>query len=237
MLWAQTLALVRCLGQKWLEKSVNARVSLENRAWPLFILFILFSTLRRLDDADYSVMIPVPFAEHVFPCHSAAGVTIGQNQIHIALRAQNHSTEESKVNVKIKQLVYISKATEPFTAASLKDLTAVANTNNAKLNVTGCMAYASGYFLQLLEGDSGTVDSLYRKIANDTRHKGTKLLLEQTVDEDKRLFGKWFMSSFNVDTQSDFPDELKQSITQIIYDRTAIIPVHRLFMEFRKYLG
>ena len=52
----------------------------------------------------------------------------------------------------IKQLVYISKATEPFTAASLKQLTDVANTNNAKLNVTGCMAYSAGYFLQLLEG-------------------------------------------------------------------------------------
>ena len=99
------------------------------------------------------------------------------------------------------------------------------------------MAYASGYFLQLLEGTAETVDSLYRKIAKDTRHKGTKLLLEATVDEDRRLFGKWFMSSFNVDTTADFPDELKHSITEIINDRKAIVPVHRLFMEFRKYLG
>ncbi len=137
----------------------------------------------------------------------------------------------------IKQLVYISKATEPFTAASLKQLTDVANANNAKLNVTGCMAYSAGYFLQLLEGSAETVDSLYRKIEKDTRHKGTRLLLEATVDEDKRLFGKWFMSSFNVDTTVDFPEELKQSITEIINDRKAIIPVHRLFMEFRKHLG
>jgi hypothetical protein len=139
--------------------------------------------------------------------------------------------------MKIKQLVYISKATVPFTAESLKELTVVANTNNAKLNVTGCMAYSSGYFLQLLQGKAETVDSLYQKIERDTRHKGTKLLLEDTVDEDKRLFGKWFMSSVNVDTRVDFPDELKQSITEIIYDRKAIIPVHRLFMEFRKHLG
>ena len=139
--------------------------------------------------------------------------------------------------MKIKQLVYISKATAPFTSASLKELTGVANANNAKLNVTGCMAYSSGYFLQLLEGNAETVESLYRKIEKDPRHKGTKLLLEATVDEERRLFGKWFMSSFNVDTMVDFPEELKQSITEIINDRKAIVPIHRLFIEFKKHLG
>lgn len=139
--------------------------------------------------------------------------------------------------MKIKQLVYISKATVPFTSASLKELTELANNNNEKLNVTGCMAYASGYFLQLLEGSDETVDSLYRKIEKDNRHKGTKLLLEARIDDDKRLFDKWFMTSFNVDTRADFPEELKKNITEIIRNEKAIIPVHRLFMEFKKYLG
>ena len=139
--------------------------------------------------------------------------------------------------MKIKQLVYISKATVPFTTDSLKELTEVANVNNEKLNVTGCMVYASGYFLQLLEGSAESVDILYRKIEKDDRHKGTKLLLESRVDEDRRLFDKWFMTSFNVDTTKDFPEELKKNITQIIRDQKAIIPVHRLFMEFKKYLG
>ena len=119
----------------------------------------------------------------------------------------------------------------------LKELTDVANANNEKLNVTGCMVYASGYFLQLLEGSAESVDILYRKIEKDVRHKGTKLLLESRVDEDRRLFDKWFMTSFNVDTTKDFPEELKKNITQIIRDQKAIIPVHRLFMEFKKYLG
>ena len=139
--------------------------------------------------------------------------------------------------MKIKQLVYISKATVPFTTESLKELTEVANANNEKLNVTGCMVYASGYFLQLLEGSAESVDILYRKIEKDDRHKGTKLLLESKVDEDRRLFDKWFMTSFNVDTTKDFPEELKKNIAQIIRDQKAIIPVHRLFMEFKKYLG
>ncbi len=139
--------------------------------------------------------------------------------------------------MKIKQLVYISKATVPFTSASLKELTDLSNRNNEKLNVTGCMVYASGYFLQLLEGSDEKVDGLYRKIEKDTRHKGTKLLLESSIDEEKRLFSTWFMTSFNVDTRADFPEELKKNITEIIRDQKAIIPVHRLFMEFKKYLG
>lgn len=73
--------------------------------------------------------------------------------------------------------VYISKATEPFTSDSLKELTEIASNNNKKLNVTGCMLYASGYFLQLLEGNSKSVDTLYHKIEKDSRHKGTKVLI------------------------------------------------------------
>ena len=139
--------------------------------------------------------------------------------------------------IKIKQLVYISQATAAFTPASLKELTDLANANNASLKVTGCMAYSSGYFLQLLEGKAETVDSLYQKIEKDTRHRGTQVLLEATADEDKRLFGKWFMSSINVDATVDFPEELRLSIKEIINDRKAVIPVHRLFTEFGKYLG
>ncbi len=137
----------------------------------------------------------------------------------------------------MKQLVYISKATEPFTSDSLKTLTDLASSNNKKFNITGCMLYASGYFLQLLEGNSKSVDALYHKIEQDSRHKGTKLLIEKEVEGDKRLYDKWFMTSFNVDTQADFPDELKQNIQAIIHDTHTKIPVHRLFVEFKKYLA
>lgn len=137
----------------------------------------------------------------------------------------------------MKQLVYISKATEPFTTASLKALTEIAVTNNKKLNVTGCMLYASGYFLQLLEGNNTSVDTLYHKIEKDTRHKGTKILLENELVDDRRLYDRWFMTSFNVDTQADFPAELKKNIQEIISDTSSKIPVHRIFIEFKKYLA
>lgn len=137
----------------------------------------------------------------------------------------------------MKQLVYISKATEPFTSESLKALTDLASTNNKKLNITGCMLYASGYFLQLLEGNSKSVDTLYHKIEKDSRHKGSKILIENELETDKRLYDKWFMTSFNIDTQADFPAELKNNIQAIINDTNTKIPVHRIFVEFKKYLA
>lgn len=137
----------------------------------------------------------------------------------------------------MKQLVYISKATEPFTSASLTALTEVASSNNKKLNVTGCMLYASGYFLQLLEGNNSSVDTLYQKIEKDSRHKGTRILIEKELEDDRRLYDRWFMTSFNVDTQANFPAELKKNIQEIIEDTNTKIPVHRIFIEFKKYLA
>lgn len=137
----------------------------------------------------------------------------------------------------MKQLVYISKATEPFTPDSLKALTEIASTNNKKIDVTGCMLYASGYFLQLLEGNSLSVDTLYHKIEKDSRHKGTRILIEKELDSDRRLYDRWFMTSFNVDTQANFPAELKKNIQEIIDDTNSTIPVHRIFIEFKKYLA
>lgn len=136
----------------------------------------------------------------------------------------------------MKQLVYISRGTVPFSAEDIRKLTEISNNNNMSRGITGCMVYASGYFLQLLEGDQDEVDSLYKKIQQDTRHKNSRILIENEVDESKRLYGKWFMSSFNIDAVTDFPEELKQSINNIINGKTGI-PVHRIFMEFRKYLA
>ena len=137
----------------------------------------------------------------------------------------------------MKQLVYISKATEPFTSDSLKALTELASSNNKKLNITGCMLYASGYFLQLLEGNSHSVDTLYGKIEKDSRHKGSRILIEKELESDRRLYDRWFMTSFNVDTLADFPAELKKNIQEIIEDTHSKIPVHRIFIEFKKYLA
>jgi Sensors of blue-light using FAD len=99
------------------------------------------------------------------------------------------------------------------------------------------MLYASGYFLQLLEGADRNVGGLYKKIEKDPRHKGCKILLETDIPNKNRLYDRWFMTSFNVDKMVDFPKELKQSIDDIINNPTSTIAVHRIFIEFKNYLA
>ena len=99
------------------------------------------------------------------------------------------------------------------------------------------MLYASGYFLQLLEGDKTDVMALYHKIEKDPRHKACKILLDEAMEDSNRLYDKWFMTAFNVDKSSKFPDELKQSIDDIVNNRDSTIRVHRIFIEFKKYLA
>ena len=135
------------------------------------------------------------------------------------------------------RLVYVSKATDAVNDAKLKEITDIAIPNNKKLSITGCMLYASGYFLQLLEGDKTAVMALYHKIEKDPRHKACKILLDETMEDSQRLYDKWFMTAFNVDKSSKFPDELKQSIDDIVNNRDSTLRVHRIFIEFKKYLA
>jgi hypothetical protein len=136
----------------------------------------------------------------------------------------------------LKQSVYISKASVPFSSESLKALAESASRNNQALNVTGLLIYASGYFIQLLEGNSSDVDSLYFKIKTDSRHTDVNLIFEHYAVGSKRLCQQWSMNYFNVDSSTDFPPELKNKINTIINYPNATTPVLSLFDEFVSYL-
>ncbi|HSG91904.1 MAG TPA: BLUF domain-containing protein [Pseudomonadales bacterium] len=137
----------------------------------------------------------------------------------------------------MKQIVYVSKATDAFDVADLAPLAETSRSNNSAVGVTGCMLYAAGYFLQLLEGDSGEVAKVMRRISMDPRHKATKVLLDRDVDESERLYGRWFMSSINVDEKKQFPQALKDNIDKICRGQGSSMPIPKLFLEFRSHLG
>ncbi len=63
--------------------------------------------------------------------------------------------------------------------------------NNAQLGVVGGLLFGEGYFLQCLEGDARTVQTLYSKIENDTRHRDVTVLLQSSISQ--RTFGAWSM--------------------------------------------
>ena len=99
--------------------------------------------------------------------------------------------EDPDQGAPILRIVYSSRATQGFDSESLLRLLETARENNLRANVSGILLYAEGTFLQVLEGDSEVVESLYDKIEEDRRHHDTRVLLR--VEDDVRAFGDWTM--------------------------------------------
>jgi len=86
------------------------------------------------------------------------------------------------------QIVYTSKATGDV---ELEELLKTSVRNNAAQNVSGMLIYTKGSFLQLLEGDTSTVDALFKRIGVDPRHHDVQVLIRTSIKE--REFKNWSM--------------------------------------------
>lgn len=73
--------------------------------------------------------------------------------------------------------------------------------NNSKLEITGCLIYYNGFFIQILEGDKNNVLSTYEKIITDQRHHNIELLWEN--NSDKRYFEKWNMGFYVPENENE----------------------------------
>jgi hypothetical protein len=90
----------------------------------------------------------------------------------------------------LKRVVYVSEKTDA-SDTTLKDIITSSQKNNPEEGVTGCLLSGSNSFLQLLEGPSDFIDTLYSKISKDNRHENVMTLCEEKIDE--RLFLSWSM--------------------------------------------
>ena len=90
----------------------------------------------------------------------------------------------------LKRVVYISEKTDA-SDTTLKDIIASSQKNNPEEGVTGCLLSGSNTFLQLLEGPTDFIDTLYSKISKDNRHENVATLCDENIDE--RLFLSWSM--------------------------------------------
>ena len=90
------------------------------------------------------------------------------------------------------QLNYRSQARNGL---EIKDLDAILSTaiiKNAALEISGCLIYHNGYFVQILEGKKELVQSIFNNIERDNRHHNIVLLGESEVE--KRTFPDWNMA-------------------------------------------
>ena len=89
-----------------------------------------------------------------------------------------------------QQIIYYSKPFG-FDASILAGILQKARTKNAQLDISGALICRSDVYLQLLEGPTGQVETLYQKIEEDDRHVDVKLLVRSKIED--RLFPGWAM--------------------------------------------
>lgn len=98
-------------------------------------------------------------------------------------------------------LIYLSRATQPFSEAALLDLLQYARHHNAQHDITGILAYGNGQFMQVLEGEEATISALYEHIERDPRHDNLVRFADKPIAQ--RSFTEWSMAFATLD-DADF---------------------------------
>ena len=134
---------------------------------------------------------------------------------------------------KLERLVYCSKATVSTDSLMvLTDILAVSQRNNDRDNLTGALAIADGWFLQVVEGPSSKLNNLLRRLETDTRHTEIKVLSRREISF--RVFGEWSMNSARItpelgpdltgliDECNASPEDAVAALVKIVAGRAAV---------------
>lgn len=92
---------------------------------------------------------------------------------------------------KYRRLIYFSSAKGHMGTDALDALLMQCRRNNEKLGLTGLLLYGDGSFMQMLEGSSDAVESVYRNILVDGRHHQLLKIDDGLTEE--RSFADWSM--------------------------------------------
>lgn len=96
-------------------------------------------------------------------------------------------------------IIYFSTSSWLYNPEDIKDLLQQSRSWNAQVGITGVLLYMHGHIIQVLEGDKATVDALFERIKNDTRHKQVICVLNKSIEG--RLFSQWSMGYETLTTQ------------------------------------
>ena len=107
----------------------------------------------------------------------------------------------------IYKLTYESNASTPFDTTGVNKILASARNHNKLMNITGCLVYHNGSFVQILEGEREQVRSLFKVIKKDPRHSKVRLVSDELDDE--RSFSDWNMAYFDPGVHSLSKSELQ----------------------------
>lgn len=98
-------------------------------------------------------------------------------------------------------IIYISSAVRLLSNEELFELLKKSRKYNSVHNITGCLFYKDGNFLQIIEGDKADVEFLFEKIKKDQIHKGIIILFEEKIQS--REFPQWEMAFHNFNNDAE----------------------------------
>jgi hypothetical protein len=96
----------------------------------------------------------------------------------------------------LTQLIYISRAVGPQTTTVTSQILETARSFNKSHGLTGVLCQGKGLYVQVLEGERSVVNSLYRRIAADSRHVDAEIVLFGEIES--RKFKEWSMALVNL---------------------------------------
>ena len=114
---------------------------------------------------------------------------------------------------------------------ALADIFRVARSNNEAAGVTGALLITDHWFVQALEGEPATVQSLYERIRGDRRHENVTLIEKRDVTA--RVFSRWAMAQVSARGQADIPLEATEGQLRTVAgvpltrEQTAVLKVMR----------
>jgi Sensors of blue-light using FAD len=91
----------------------------------------------------------------------------------------------------LTRLIYASEPAKALTPDAVQNIVDIARSNNARLNISGFLAFDSRGFLQVLEGDRAVLSNLFARIATDQRHHRVELM--ELTSAHERRFPLWNM--------------------------------------------
>ncbi|MDL5513176.1 BLUF domain-containing protein [Arenibacter sp. M-2] len=105
------------------------------------------------------------------------------------------------------QLSYSSRATQEICEEVISGILETSRERNKAIGVTGCLVFHKFSFVQIIEGEKSHIQSLFRDIRRDKRHRDVTLLWEGK--NSGRNFGDWNMAYFTDTKENSVSGEMK----------------------------
>jgi hypothetical protein len=151
------------------------------------------TTLNIVEDLDgaFGRIGPLEF-NSAKVADSSSGSVVGN--IYPAAREQAEERPNS-----LWSLAYFSTAMQTLSDVNLRRLFLRAADFNDAVNVTGLLLFADNVFMQTIEGSADDVNTVYKRIADDSTHQIDEVFVNSTIE--RRVYPAWAMmaSSFPLD--------------------------------------